>query len=189
MYALARAAGATASLAAATSDTGSSKLSKYVAWAVLIFAVVMGARSCAKETQLSSTDGRNASADAEQALETNSREGERAAPAPTGEQINVASDPNATYHLLGWRMMPNGNREALTRREGPSGISFARREIDCDAPAFRYIGEGDDLASALEDGPNPAGMASLVTGSISDVIVSAVCAKPRAAATPGPLGS
>jgi hypothetical protein len=94
-----------------------------------------------------------------------------------GEVIPVSSDARATYHLLDWSQLPNGNREALTSREGPSGTSFARREIDCDRMMFRYLGEGDTRAEAEADAPNPGNMAELVPGSISTEVSEYVCGK------------
>lgn len=94
-----------------------------------------------------------------------------------GEAIPVTSDPGATYHLLRWSTMPGGNREALTRRDGRSGTSYARREIDCEARTFRYLGEGDTRAEAEVDAPNPGGMGELVPPSISAQVADYVCGK------------
>jgi hypothetical protein len=94
-----------------------------------------------------------------------------------GDAIPVTSDPGATYHLLRWSMMPNGNREALTRRDGPSGTSYARREIDCEARTFRYLGEGETQAEAEADAPNPGRMGELIPPSISAQVADYVCAR------------
>jgi hypothetical protein len=94
-----------------------------------------------------------------------------------GEVIPVPSDPRATYHLLQWSTLPNGHREALTGREGPSGISYARREIDCEGMRFRYLGEGDTRAEAEADAPNRGEMAELIPGSISTEVSEYVCRK------------
>lgn len=93
-----------------------------------------------------------------------------------GAPIPVRSDPaRASYYLLGWQEMPNGNREALTRRDGRSGTSYARREINCRANTFRYLGEGDTRAEAEADAPNRGRMAELVPGSISSEVSEFVC--------------
>lgn len=97
-------------------------------------------------------------------------------PGATGDPVPVPSDPGATYHLIEWREMPNGNREAITRRAGRSGTSFARREIDCGSMTFRYLGEGDTLEEARIDRPTPT-MGELVPGSISTDVSRFVCSQ------------
>ena len=62
--------------------------------------------------------------------EINSAEG-RSTPVSDGKEIAAPSDPNARYWLLSVDKMANGNVEVLSRRQGSSGISLARREIDC----------------------------------------------------------
>ena len=101
---------------------------------------------------------------------------------PTGEAaggtaFDVPSDPRARYFLLNVAPGEGGNIVATTRREGPSGTSFSRREINCDAQTFRYIGEGDTLEQAKQPAPNPGDMGPLVDGSISDVSVKFACAQ------------
>ncbi|MBX3561102.1 MAG: hypothetical protein KF780_04745 [Sphingomonas sp.] len=98
---------------------------------------------------------------------------------PEGEAVPVPSDPRASYRLVSWSRMENGNLEALTRRDGPSGTSFARREIDCDAMTFRYLGEGDTLAEAEADSPNLGEMSALLPGSISTEVSEFVCRRAR----------
>lgn len=95
-----------------------------------------------------------------------------------GEPVPVAGDPaGASYQLIRWSEMPNGHREALTRRDGSSGTSYARREIDCAGRRFRYLGEGDTRQEAEGDSPNPGELAELVSGSISSEVADFVCAK------------
>jgi hypothetical protein len=96
--------------------------------------------------------------------------------AASGMPFNVPSDMNARYSLLSVTKGKGGNIVATTRREGSSGTSFARREIDCAAQTYRYIGEGDTLLEANQPVPNPGEMATLVDGSISDVTVKFACA-------------
>jgi hypothetical protein len=91
------------------------------------------------------------------------------------QSIPVPSDPGASYQLLEWRSLPNGHREAMSRREGPSGISFARREIDCEGMRFRYLGEGDTIEEARIDRPSPE-MGDLTPESISTYVSRFVCA-------------
>lgn len=99
-----------------------------------------------------------------------------AVPSEEGVLIPVTSDPaGATYYLLDWSEQPDGNRVALTRREGRSGTSFARREINCEARTFRYLGEGETRTEAEADSPNRGDMAELVPGSISSEVADYVC--------------
>lgn len=97
-----------------------------------------------------------------------------------GELIPVRGDPaGATYQLLDWSEQPNGRRIAMTRRDGSSGTSYARREVDCRRMQHRYLGEGDTRAEAEEDYSSPNTMSDLVAGSISAEITNFVCAKSR----------
>jgi hypothetical protein len=75
------------------------------------------------------------------------------------------------------RALPSGNLEVLTRRDGRSGTSFSRREIDCTAGTFRYLGEGDTREQAEEDAPNSGGMTPLTERSISSETAIYVCAR------------
>jgi hypothetical protein len=93
----------------------------------------------------------------------------------TGTAVDVPSDPRASYLILSNDEMPNGHREVMSRRSGPSGESYARREIDCEAGTVRYIGEGDTLAEARSDSPNPGDMTEPVADSITGVITAAAC--------------
>jgi hypothetical protein len=94
-----------------------------------------------------------------------------------GEPIPVESDSRATYQLVSWSELPNGHREALTRRDGSSGTSYARREIDCARKRFRYLGEGDTRQEAEAKTQDLGKMAELVPGSISSEVSEFVCTK------------
>ena len=95
---------------------------------------------------------------------------------PTGKSIPVRSD-GASYRLLSSERMSNGNLEIVTRRDGPSGRSFARREVNCGAMTFRYLGEGDTLEEALEDGPNPGALSEAMSTSISGEVSRFACSQ------------
>ena len=96
-----------------------------------------------------------------------------------GEEIPMSSiDPQARYFLLSVKPMPHDRYEALTRRQGISGIFYARREIDCHgARRFRIIGMGDTREEAQRDDPNPAEMAEPGEGSTNLGVVQYVCRK------------
>lgn len=95
----------------------------------------------------------------------------------SGTAIPVQSDPGVSYALISSAKMANGNLEVVTQRNGSSGVSFARREIDCDTMSFRYLGEGDTLAEAEQDGPNPGEMAEAMSTSISGEVSRFACAQ------------
>lgn len=92
-----------------------------------------------------------------------------------GTRFKVPSDPKADYYLLDVTKGKGGNIIATTRREGPSGTSFARREIDCRGNKARYVGEGDTLAATKRAGYHVGEMGDLVDGSISDVASRFAC--------------
>src|SRR3546814_12020848 len=54
-----------------------------------------------------------------------------AEPATEGFSIPSPSDPKASYRIVKISKMPNGHLEVTNRRDGTSGTSFSRREIDC----------------------------------------------------------
>jgi hypothetical protein len=102
-----------------------------------------------------------------------------AAPLPAGvgcTAFRVASDPKARYC---WSNITadqlTGKLTVTTRRLGPSGESWAVREVDCTSLTFRYIGEGDTLAAAKRRNTAGARMASITPGSISAETVIAAC--------------
>ncbi|KMK66035.1 hypothetical protein [Puniceibacterium sp. IMCC21224] len=109
-----------------------------------------------------------------------------AARAPTevadGDRIKIPSDPKAMYFVLGIDGRTDGRIEITTRREGPSGTSFAIRLVQCEPLLFGYIADGDSQADLVRE-PAPE-MTELVDGSISDVISKAACATTVAVATP-----
>ena len=97
-----------------------------------------------------------------------------------GVLIPVSGDPaRAVYQLVEMSQMSNGNLEVLTRRDGSSGTSYARREINCRNMTIRYVGEGDTRAQAEEDSPNRGRMAELIAGSISTEISEFACARAK----------
>jgi len=96
--------------------------------------------------------------------------------APLAAQpISVPSDPRASYTALQVTPQPNGVVTILTRRAGPSGTSFALREVDCRSDRARYLGEGD-TAEEAQHGRTPGTMAPLAAGSISWHVARFACA-------------
>ncbi|HQV02946.1 MULTISPECIES: hypothetical protein [unclassified Novosphingobium] len=98
---------------------------------------------------------------------------------PTSEGFAIAtpSDPGASYRILKIKKRGNGNLDVLSRRDGPLGTSFARREIDCQAYTYRYLGEGDTRADAEATSSNPGKMSKLTGTSASSDVANAACRK------------
>lgn len=90
------------------------------------------------------------------------------------QPISVPSDPRARYEALEIAPRRNGLLEIVTRRDGPSGTSFAVREVDCRGDRFRYVGEGDTLVEAKRRTDSNR-LAPLVEGSISWHVARFAC--------------
>jgi hypothetical protein len=97
------------------------------------------------------------------------------ASATPGTRFDVPSDSRASYTMLSVTRGGNGHVFAISRRDGPSGTSYSRREIDCAKMLFRYTGEGDSMAQAQRPYPRSDPMRPLVHGSISDVASRFAC--------------
>lgn len=100
-----------------------------------------------------------------------------------GPSIPVWSDSKASYTDEGSGELDNGNLWIITRRDGPSGVSFSKREIDCRAETFRYLGEGDtrESISATAD----VNMGQLTESSISTLVSDYACKKHRRGSVSG----
>lgn len=142
---------------------------------ILVMAAVRGA-----------TDGKNAagggdSVPVDESVVPESREKYAATPsqptavANSGLIVPVWSDPKATYTDEGSGELPNGNLWIITRRQGPSGVSFSKREVDCAAETFRYMAEGESLDTMSET--NDANLGQLTEGSISTLVSDYACRK------------
>jgi hypothetical protein len=164
-------------------EHGSRKILLAILGIILFFGAVSQCRRDGTIEEKSAVSEKRPSSDDSMAVEAtnNALDGVVSPTKVAGEtesvSISVPSDPGATYRLISRSRLRNGNLEAVTRRDGRSGTSFTRREIDCGAMTFRYLGEGDTLAQALADGPNPGEMAELTTESISTYVSEFVCRK------------
>lgn len=94
------------------------------------------------------------------------------------QPVPVPSDPRARYDAIWMTRKPNGLIEVLTRREGPSGVRFALREVDCRGNRFRYLGEGDTREQA-EQRRNRDQLTPLTEGSISTEVSQFACRNAR----------
>ena len=96
-------------------------------------------------------------------------------PTDEGFSISAPSDLGASYRILRINAIEGGNLEVLSRRDGPSGTSFARREIDCRSYTYRYLGEGDTQEEAEIDTSNIGTMSALTGTSASSDAANAAC--------------
>ena len=102
--------------------------------------------------------------------------------ASAGELVEVPSDFKAKYRIVELAKNRKGNADVMTRRDGPSGTSFARRECECPFGRFRYIGEGDTIEAARKPRSPPDKMADLVSdgkgvGSVSYHVCAVACTR------------
>lgn len=97
--------------------------------------------------------------------------------------IFVPSDPKASYYLI--EKVPLGNNLSIvTKRAGPSGESFSKREIDCNQTKFRYLGDGrtiDEMNAPYDVGSMRLAEKGDVYTKISYDILKDIC--PKAANT------
>ena len=99
------------------------------------------------------------------------------ASAAEGTPLEVPSDPNAQYFVLeqgGTRTRPT----IVTKRVAAGGATYSRREFDCAAEKFRYLGDGDTRA-AMDASPPDTTSRPMVGGSIAADIGKAACTKGR----------
>ena len=93
---------------------------------------------------------------------------------PVGVQpIPVPSDSGASYSSLRITTKANGIVEILSRRNGPSGTTFALREVDCKTHKAFYLGDGDTQEAALHG--VKSGNGNLNPGSISWEVARFAC--------------
>ena len=87
--------------------------------------------------------------------------------------VDVPSDPKANYAIVIKNI--SDFKAIISRRQGPSGTSWAVREVNCTNKSFRYIGEGDTLNEAMANLHTRDDMSPVIPGSISYYIVNAAC--------------
>lgn len=87
--------------------------------------------------------------------------------------LSVPSDAKAKYFVL-----EKGNNGAMrtivTKRVGPSGTSYSKRQYDCKAGKVKYLGTGDSLQEMSKSRPDP-NMAPIVQGSIAHHVGMEAC--------------
>lgn len=74
------------------------------------------------------------------------------------KQLSVPSDPKAQYFVLE-KGGKGAERTIVTKRVGPSGISYSKRLYNCKNRTVKYLGTGDSMVDGIftigrEDGSN-----------------------------------
>ena len=84
------------------------------------------------------------------------------------------SEPQAAYTLVdAWKT--GGTRvQFVSRRAGPSGLGYTRREIDCRSGIGRTLASSETVASLQRDAPDPRAIAP-VPGSSAQLTSAAAC--------------
>ncbi len=90
--------------------------------------------------------------------------------------LSVPSDPGATYWVLSVEKASNNDEVYITtQRKGKSGVSFAKRLVNCNYQTFRYVGDADTFEE-LQRQNLKGKMGALVQGSISWYASQYACA-------------
>lgn len=94
-----------------------------------------------------------------------------------GKPVSVPSDPGATYLALSIEKAPSeGEIYITTQRTGKSGITYAKRLINCRQNTFKYVGDADSL-EVLKSQNLKEEMGGLSHGSISWYVSQYACAQ------------
>jgi TPR repeat protein len=92
--------------------------------------------------------------------------------------LNVSADRKANYYLISKSSLKNGNLIVTSRREGPSGTGFSKREINCQDNSFRYLGDGstlEEMNATYNVGQMRRAKKDDVYTGISHDVIQAVC--------------
>lgn len=87
--------------------------------------------------------------------------------------LSVPSDAKAKYFVLD-KGSNGAMRTIITKRVGPSGTSYSKRQYDCKAGTVKYLGTGDSLEAMSKSPPDPK-MAPIVQGSIAHYVGMEAC--------------
>ena len=147
-------------------------MGKIIAGVVVVLVLILVIGQCAGEDDVYDADLEKAKIRAEEGFDSATLP-----PTDEGFAISAPSDPGSSYRILKIDKMSNGNLEVISRRDGPSGTSFARREVDCQGYSYRYLGEGDTREEAEIDGPNVGEMSALTGTSASSDVADAACSR------------
>ncbi|MFC4349604.1 hypothetical protein ACFO5Q_17270 [Kordiimonas lipolytica] len=88
--------------------------------------------------------------------------------------LQISADPSARYEVLDVTQRADGMFEIVTKRTGKSGISYAKRLVDCRSQTAKYLGDGETLESMERSKPSPR-MGPLVEGSSTHAVAMYAC--------------
>lgn len=83
--------------------------------------------------------------------------------------FSVQADPGVEYVIFDVIKRPDGLVEIISRRWGSSGVSYAKRLVNCRNWTFKYLSEGDTIAELAVPKPDED-MSQLTPGSSSTVV-------------------
>lgn len=90
-------------------------------------------------------------------------------------QISVPSDPRAEYFVVDMHSEDQHTVIITTRREGPSGTSYATRHVECAPLMTGYLSEGDTMEELAFRMKTSVELNSPVLESISGVVSQFAC--------------
>lgn len=65
----------------------------------------------------------------------------------------IEADPGVEYVIFDVIERPDGLIEVLSRRSGKSGISYAKRLVNCSNWTFKYLADADTIEGFANENP------------------------------------
>jgi hypothetical protein len=93
--------------------------------------------------------------------------------APPVPPFTVPSDAKANFYVLEKGGVGN-ERTIVTKREGPSGVTYSKRLYNCVDHTVKYLGTGESMEAMAVSPADPA-MAPIVEGSIAYYVGLQAC--------------
>jgi len=88
-------------------------------------------------------------------------------------QFRIPTDAKAIYTVIE-RSGTGRIRTIVTKREGPSGTSYSKRQYDCDQNTWKYLGTGDTMEAMGASKPEKS-MTPALAGSIASFVGGVAC--------------
>ena len=90
--------------------------------------------------------------------------------------LTLPGEPQATYVLLdAWVESPD-HITTISRRDGPSGVSYTRRRVDCKRSRLLTLGSGETVEAMMLERPDPHD-SEMVGGSSATLASVTACSK------------
>jgi len=90
------------------------------------------------------------------------------------EELNIPSDPAASYTVIGVSRIDRRRVTIDTKRVGSSGVTYSRRLVDCESRKLKYLGTGDTYEEMLIERPDE-NMSDVIYGSIAYYVLERAC--------------